>query len=147
MGAISKESIQKSAVQLAAKRLHVEMMDSAPIAPSSQPSFTSAPSSTFKADVFLADIMEQLQHIHADFGSHLDHLSDEMCHMNTRINRIACCQSHLSGFEPSPSPKPLEKSSSGGDNDADADGSGSCNDVCILHLCLTCVVSFFSLYT
>ena len=37
-----------------------------------------------------------------DFGSHLDHLFDEMYQMNTRISRIARCQSHLGGFAPSP---------------------------------------------
>ena len=91
--------------------------------------------------------MKQLQHIRADFGSRLDHLSNEMCHMNTRIGCIACHQSCFSSFTPSPLPKPLEKSLSGGDDDDDADGSGSHNDVCFLHFCLTCVVSFFSLYT
>ena len=34
--------------------------------------------------------MEQLQHMRADFGSRLDHLSDEMCQMNIKISCIAC---------------------------------------------------------
>ena len=39
--------------------------------------------------------------------------------MNTRISRIARCQSRLSGFVPSPSPEHVEESSSsnGGDDD------------------------------
>ena len=45
--------------------------------------------------------------------------------MNTRISRIARCQSHLGGFAPSPSPEPTEESSFGGD---DADGSSSSSD-------------------
>ena len=66
--------------------------------------------------------------MHVDFGSRLDHLSDEMCQMNTKIGRIARRQSHLGGFAPSPSPEPIEESSSGGDDDDDADGSGSSSD-------------------
>ena len=60
-----------------------------------------------------------------DFGSHLDHLFDEMYQMNTRISRIARCQSHLGGFAPSPGL--AEESSSGGDDD-DPDGSSSSSD-------------------
>ena len=61
----------------------------------------------------------------ADFGSRLDHLSDEMCQMNTRIDRIAHRQSRLGGFAPSPSPEYAEESSSldGGDDDDDASSS------------------------
>ena len=61
-----------------------------------------------------------------DFGSRLDHLSDKMCQMNTRIDRIACRQSRLDCFAPLPSPKPAEESfSSGDDDDDDVDGSSS----------------------
>ena len=60
-----------------------------------------------------------------DYGSHLNHLSDEMCQMNTRISRIAHRQSHLGGF--APSPNPAKESSSSGDDD-DADGSSSFSD-------------------
>ena len=57
----------------------------------------------------------------ADFGSHLDHLSDKMCQMNIRIDRIACRQSCLGGFASSPSPEHAKESSSsnGGDDDGD----------------------------
>ena len=55
MGAISKESIQRSATQLATKRPRVEKTDAAP---SPQTSSTSALSSSFRADVSLADIMD-----------------------------------------------------------------------------------------
>ena len=96
--------------------------------PTPQPSSTSAPSSSSRADVSLADIMDQFQHIRADFGSHLDHLSNEICQMNTRISLIARHQSCLGGFAPSPSHKPTEESSSGGDNDDGADGSSSSSD-------------------
>ena len=61
----------------------------------------------------------------ADFGSRLNHLSNEMCRMNTRISRISRYQSHLGGFAPSPSPEPTEESSFGGD---DADGFSSSSD-------------------
>ena len=50
----------------------------------------------------------------ADFGSRLDHLSDKMCQMNTKIGRIACQQSRLVNFSPSPS------SDSGDDKSDDA---------------------------
>ena len=58
--------------------------------------------------------------MHADFGSRLDHLFDEMFQMNTRICHIARCQSHLGGFAPSSSLEHVEKSSSsyGGDDDS-----------------------------
>ena len=63
--------------------------------------------------------------MHADFGSHLDHLSDEMCQMNTRISRIARHQSHLGGLAPLPSLKHVEESSSqNGEDDDGGDASG-----------------------
>ena len=74
MGAISKESMWRSAAQLATKWPHVETMDAAP---TPRPSSTSAPSSSSMADISLTDIMDQLQHMRADFGSRLNHLSDE----------------------------------------------------------------------
>ena len=133
MGAISKESIRRSATQLTTKQPHVEPLDAAPvdpIAPSSRPSSSFAPSSSSQAIISFADIMEKLQHMRADFGSCLDHLSDEMCQMNTKINRIARRQSCLGGFAPSPSLEHVEESfsSNGEDNDG-GDASGSkCDD-------------------
>lgn len=47
--------------------------------------------------------------------------------INTRIGRIACQQSHLSGFVPSPSPDPSTESSDSGDDDND-DASSSAHD-------------------
>ena len=60
MGAISKESIQRSAVQLPAKQPCMEMMDATP---TPRPSSSSALSSSSKADISLADIMNQLLHM------------------------------------------------------------------------------------
>ena len=107
----------------------MEPLDAAPvdpIAPSSRPSSSSAPSSSSQAVISFADIMEKLQHMHADFGICLDHLSDEMCQMNTKIDRIARHQSCLGGFAPSPSLEHVEESfsSNGEDNDG-GDASGS----------------------
>ena len=82
MGAISKESIRWSAAQLATKRLRAEPTDAAPANPValfSRPSSTSAPSSLSRVAVSLADIIEWFQHMRADFGSHLNHLSEELC--------------------------------------------------------------------
>jgi len=55
MGAISKESIQRSATQLATERPCVETTDAAP---SPRTSSTSALSFSFRVDVSLADIMD-----------------------------------------------------------------------------------------
>ena len=85
IGAINKESIQRSAAQLATKRPCVETMDAAP---TPRPSSSSTPSSSSRADVSHVDIMDQLQHMGANFGSYLDHLSDEMYQINTRIGCI-----------------------------------------------------------
>ena len=74
-GAISKKSIRRSAVQLAVKRPHVETTDATP---SLRASSSSAHFSSSRVDVSLANIMDQLQHMSADFGSRLNHLSDEM---------------------------------------------------------------------
>ena len=62
----------------------------------------------------------------ADFSSRLDHLSDEMCQMNTKIGRIDRRQSRFGGFAP-PSLDPSEESSDGGDDKSD-DASGSASD-------------------
>ena len=64
----------------------------------------------------------------ADFGSRPDHLSNEMCQMNTRIDRITRHQSRLGDFAPSPSPKLAKESSSSGDDVDGADGSNSSSD-------------------
>jgi len=55
----------------------------------SRPSSSFAPPSSFGVEVSLVTILDQLQLIRDDFGSRLDHLSGEMCQMNTRIGWIA----------------------------------------------------------
>ena len=63
-------------MQLTTKRPHVE--DDA--TPTPRPSSSSAPSSSSSGmEASLAAIIDQFQHMHADFGSRLDHISDEMC--------------------------------------------------------------------
>ena len=91
----------------------------------STPSSSSTPpSSSSIAKVFLAAIMDQLQLMRVDFGSCLDHFSDEMCQINTKIGHIARRQSRLGGFAPSPTPEPTEESFlDGGDSD---DNDASC---------------------
>ena len=86
------------------------------------------PSSSFRAKVSLVVVMDQFQLKCVDFGSHLDHFSDEMCQMNTRIGRIAHHQSRLGGFAPSPSHKLAKSSLNGGDVDDDDDASSSKTD-------------------
>ena len=98
IGAIRKEYMRSDA-QLAAKQPRVEptlaqqkevafhtTMDAAY---ASRPYSSSAPSSSSKVEASLAAIMDQLQHMRANFGSHFNHLSNEMCQMNTKIGRIA----------------------------------------------------------
>ena len=65
--------------------------------------------------------------MNADFGSRLDHLSNEMCQMNTRIGRIARQQSCLGGFAHSPSLETAEESSNNVDYESD-DAFGSPSD-------------------
>ena len=89
----------------------------------------STSSSSYGVEASLAAIMDQLQHMHANFGCHIDHISDGMCQMNTRIGRIARRQSNLGGFAPSPSLEPAEDYSDGGDNGDDASGSSSDNEM------------------
>ena len=108
--AISKESIRRSDTHLVAKQPRVEST-STDVVPTSRPfSSFAPPSSSSKAKVSLVAFMDQLQLMHTDFGSHLNHIFDEMCQMNTRIGCIACRQSHLGGFAPSPSPTPTKES-------------------------------------
>ena len=71
--------------------------------------------------------MGQIKHMRVDFGS-LDHLSNEMCQMNTRIGHIVRRQSCLDGFAPSPSPEPTKESSSSGDDVDGANGSSFSSD-------------------
>ena len=94
MGAICAGSIRRSEAQLRLKR-----------PPSSSTPPTSTPSSS-TVGVTLDAIMEQLQRIHADFGGHLDYLTDEMCQMNTQVGRIARQQARMASLTPSPSPSP-----------------------------------------
>ena len=50
----------------------------------------------------------------------LDYLTDEMCQITTRVDRIAHQQTHLGGFTPSPSP-PLEASANEDDDASSSD--------------------------
>ena len=132
MGAISAGSIQQSKAQLQLKRPRVEMTDpAAPIALPFLASSFSAPSTSKAGGVTLEAIMEQLQRMQADFGGHLDYLTDEMCQMNTRVGRIACQQACMASFSPSSSPEHPAASPSEDDNDDDEDdedGASSSGD-------------------
>ena len=88
-----------------------------------RPSSSSTPSFSSRVEASLAAIMDQLQLMRAEFGSRLDHISNEMCQMNTRIGHIAYQQSCLGNFAPSPSPEPIEDPLDGGDDNDDAFGS------------------------
>jgi len=101
MGAISMESMQRSATQLVAKAKRPRQESTLTqqegatfratkdVVFASQPSYTLAPSSSSGVEASLTTIMDQLHLMRVDFGSLLDYLSNEMCLMSTRIGRIA----------------------------------------------------------
>ena len=62
--------------------------------------------------------------MHANFGSRLNILSDEVCQINTKVGHIARWQLHLGGFAPSPEHDSYEESLASGNDDGD-DVSGS----------------------
>ena len=89
---------------------------------------TYAPSS-FAGGVTLEAVMAQLQCMDA----RLDTLNDELCQVNTHVDRIARQQARLGGFVESPSPPPEDDDDSN-DNDDDEDGdvsSSSTNEMSI----------------
>ena len=64
--------------------------------------------------------MAQLQQMKANFSSHLDYLIDEMCQMNTQVDRIARTQARIGDFNPSPKASTDEDDDVGDDKDDDA---------------------------
>ena len=101
IGAITQGSLQRNEAWLASKAkwphdesTPAQQEDAAFCAVedatyATRPSSSSAPSSSSGVEVSLVAILDQLQHMHADFGSRLNHLSDETCQMNTKIGCIA----------------------------------------------------------
>ena len=58
-------------------------------------------------------------------------LSDELCQVNTHVNRIAQRQACLGGFATSPSPSPKaskDEDVAGGDDDDEDEDASSSND-------------------
>ena len=89
---------------------------------SSTPSTSTPFSST--GGVTLDAIMAQLQCMDA----RLDTLNDELCQVNTHVDRIARQQARLGGFVESPSPPPEDDDDSN-DNDDDEDGDVSSSSI------------------
>ena len=120
MRAIDAATVQLSKTQLRLRWPQTETV--IPLA-STTPS-TSAPSS-FVGGVTLKAIMAQLVHVDA----RLNTLSDELCQMNTRVDRIAQRQAAMGGFTTYSSPSPpasKDESDDGfGNNDADEDDGAS----------------------
>ena len=105
------------------KRPRVEKTDpTASAVPSS-----SAPSSSIVRGVTLEAIMVQLQRMQADFGGHLDYLTNEMCQMKTLEARIARRQARMTGLARSPSPS-IEASLDDDDEDDENDASSFDDD-------------------
>ena len=132
-------SMRRTATQLAskAKQSHEEStftyQEEADIrvaedaAYASRPFSSSASSFSSRVEASLVAITDQLQLMRADFGSRFDHLTDEICQMNTRIGHIVCQPSRIGGFAPSPSLDPFVESSNSGDDKSD-DASGYNHD-------------------
>ena len=81
--------------------------------------------------------MAQLQRMNA----RLDTLSDELCQVNTRVDRIAQRQAHLGGFMESSSPSPETSEDDDDDDDDDnMDASSSSDDE--MTASVTCPLSF-----
>ena len=94
-------------------------------APSRSTPSASAPSSS--NDVFLRDIMAQLQRIDAC----LDTLSMELYQVNVRVGRIARQQAAMGGFAPEPTPSPphpVTSDSDAEDDDDDGDEDDTSDD-------------------
>ena len=73
-------------------------------------------------------IMVQVQHNNA----RLDTLSDELCQVNTRVDRITRRHAHLGGFvkSPSSSPKASKDEDDNGDSNDDGDKDDSASSPC-----------------
>ena len=72
--------------------------------------------------------MVQLQQMEANFGGHLDYLTDEMCQMNTRVGCIARRQAHIGDFVPSLSPSPQASANEDDDAGDDKNDASSFDD-------------------
>ena len=68
--------------------------------------------------------MAQLQRMDTCF----DTLSDELCQVNTYVDRIARRQDHFGGFFASPSPLPQASADEDGDDGADDDDEAEDED-------------------
>ena len=94
---------------------------------------TSTPSSSMSG-VTLEDIMAQLQHMDACLNT----LSDELCHVNTRVGHIARRQAKMGGYTmPSTPVAPADESDAddvdddddaNSDDEDDGDASSPSND-------------------
>ena len=123
MCAIEVVTVRWSKAQLRPKRPQTQTATP----PASYAPSTSAPSSSV-GRVTLEAIMAQLVRMDA----HLDTLNNELCQVNTRVDRIARRQAVMGGFtaSSSPSPQALEDASDddgsgGGDADEDEASSSS----------------------
>ena len=110
MCAIDMATVRRSKAQLRPRQPQTGTMTP----PTSSAPSTSAPS--IAGGVTLDAIMTQLQHMDA----RLDTLSDELCQVNTRVDRTAWWQARLGGFVQSPSPSP--EASKDDDDNGDTDG-------------------------
>ena len=148
MSVIRKESLVRSSSQLVAKTKRPR--DDATLAQreetksrvaedsvytSRHSSSSTPPSSSSRVEATFAAILDQFQFVCGDIGDIKktqafcgdlqDCLTNEMCQMNTRIERIAPHQSRLCGFVPSPKRDSLDAVFASGDDD---DASNSSED-------------------
>ena len=124
MGAIDTATVRQSATQLRPRQSQTQMV--AP--PTSTTLSTSTPSSS-AGGVALKAIMAQLVRTDAC----LDTLNDELCQVNTRVDRIMRRQDVIGGFivassPSSPASKDESDSGSGSENANEDDGASSPSD-------------------
>ena len=117
MCAIDYNTVKRSRAQFRSRRSSM----ATPPTPST-PS-TSTPSSSMSG-VTLEDIMAQLQHMDACLNA----LSDELCHVNTRVGHIAKRQAKMGGYTMPSTPVALADESDADDVDDDDDTNSDDED-------------------
>ena len=125
MCAIDYATVKRSEAQFRSRQTD-SVVPSSRSAPSRSTPSASAPSSS--NDVFLRDIMAQLQRMDA----HLDTLSTELYQVNVRVGCIARRQAAMGDFAPEPTPSPphpvASDSNAKNDDDDDDDDDNDASD-------------------
>ena len=137
MCAIDYTTVKRSEAQFRSRKTD-SVVPSSRSAPSQSTPSASAPSSS--SDVFLRDIMAQLQRMDA----RLDTLSTELYQANVRVRCIARRQAAMGDFAPEPTPSPphpvASDSNAEDDDDDDGDDDDASDDMEMLALPMRCLL-------